>query len=107
MAKYHGRIGFGVSTETKPGVWTDVVTEYEYFGEVLQNRRTLQQGENLNRDLSVGNSISIVGDAYAREHFFAIKYAEWAGQLWLVTDVTVERPRLSLQLGGLYNGPTP
>jgi hypothetical protein len=107
MARYHGRIGFGISTETKPGVWSDVMTEYEYFGDVLQNRRTLQQGEDLNKDLSVGNSISIVGDAYSREHFFAIKYAEWAGQLWSVTDVIVERPRLTLQLGGLYNGPTP
>ena len=66
MAKYHGRIGFGISTETKPGVYSDVMTEYSYFGDVLQNRRHLQQGENLNKDLSVGNSISIVGDAFAR-----------------------------------------
>lgn len=107
MAKYHGRVGFGISTETQPGVWTDAMTEYSYFGDVIQNRRLLQQGENLNKNLSVGNSISIVGDAYAREHFFAIKYAEWAGQLWTVTDVAVERPRLTLQLGEVYNGPTP
>jgi hypothetical protein len=30
-------------------------------------------------DLSVSNSISIVADAYASEHFFAIRYIEWAG----------------------------
>src|SRR3954469_18460661 len=107
MAKYHGRIGFGISTETKPGVWADVIAEHSYFGDVIQNRRNLQQGETLNKDLSVGNSIRIVGDAYAREHFFAIKYAEWAGQLWAVTNITVERPRLLLQLGEVYNGPTP
>lgn len=107
MAKYHGRVGFGISTETAPGVWTDVMLEYSYFGNILQNRRLLQQGENLNKNLTVGNSISIVGDAYSREHFFAIKYAEWAGRLWTVTDVIVERPRLTLQLGEVYNGPTP
>lgn len=83
------------------------MSEYEYSGDVVQNRRTLVQEENLNRDLRVGNSISIVADAYAREHFFAIKYVEWAGQLWTVTDVAVERPRLILQLGEVYNGPSP
>lgn len=107
MAKYAGMVGFGVSEETSPGVWSDVVTEYAYRGDILQNRRILQQGENLNKDLSVGNTVSIVGDAYAREHFFAIKYATWAGQRWTVSSITVERPRLVLQLGEVYNGPIP
>jgi len=107
MARFHGRVGFGESAETAPGVHSDVVVEHIFYGDVVQNRRTLRQGENLNQDLSVGNSISIVGDAYAREHFFAIKYVEWAGQLWTVTDVEVQAPRLILQLGEVYNGPTP
>jgi hypothetical protein len=33
--------------------------------------------------------ISIVADAYANDHFFAIRYVEWAGVLWTVTDVEV------------------
>jgi|tagenome__1003787_1003787.scaffolds.fasta_scaffold15842220_1 hypothetical protein len=107
MARFHGRVGFGISTETAPGVWSDVMVEHVFYGDIVQNRRMLVQGEKLNKDLSVGNSISIVGDAYAREHFFAIKYVEWAGQLWTVADVTYERPRLTLQLGEVYNGPTP
>ncbi|MCA1806977.1 MAG: hypothetical protein LC687_03870, partial [Actinobacteria bacterium] len=57
-------------------------------------------------DLSVGNSISIVADAYANEHFFAIRYIRWAGTLWTVQNVDVESPRLVLRLGGVYNGPT-
>jgi hypothetical protein len=63
--------------------------------------------ESLNKDLSVSNSISIVASAYASERFFAIKYVEWAGKFWTVTDVTVEAPRLILQLGEVYNGPFP
>lgn len=100
-------VGFGISTETKPGVWSDVMTEYPYFGDVVQNRRYLRQGEDLNKDLSVGNSISIVADAQAREHYFAIKYVTWAGVSWTVTDVAVEHPRLTLQLGEVYHGPFP
>ena len=107
MARFHGRVGFGEPTETSPGVFTNVIVEHIYFGEVLQNRRILRQDEGLNKDLSVGNSISIVANAYGSEHFFAIKYVEWAGQLWTVTDVDVRPPRLILQLGEVYNGPTP
>ncbi len=51
--------------------------------------------------------ISIVADAYARGHFFAIRYVEWAGERWTVTNVEVQAPRLILQLGEVYNGPTP
>jgi hypothetical protein len=106
MAKFHGRIGFGEPVEVTPGVFTDTIVEYTYYGEIIQNRRTLRQDEGLNKDFSVGNSISIVANAYARGNFFAIRYVEWAGELWTVTDVEVQLPRLTLQLGEVYNGPT-
>jgi hypothetical protein len=105
MAKFYGKIGYGESSETAPGVWSDVIVERSYFGDVVRNTRRLSQGENLNDDLSVGNSISIIADAYANDHFFAIRYVEWAGTLWTVPEVTVESPRLLLRLGEVYNGP--
>lgn len=104
MAKFYGEIGFGGSVETSPGVWEDVVVERTYFGDVLRNTRKLQDGENLNDDLSVNNSISIVADAYATENFFAMRYIKWMGTLWKVSDVEVQRPRLLLRLGGVYHG---
>lgn len=107
MAKFHGKVGYGEQTETSPGVWEDVITEHTYYGDVIRNSRSLSDGENLNKDISVGNSISIVADAFAQDYFWAIRYVEWAGTLWTVTTVEVERPRLILQLGEVYNGPTP
>ena len=47
-----------------------------------------------------------VADAYANEHFFAMRYVKWAGVLWKVDNVDVESPRLILRLGGVYDGPT-
>jgi hypothetical protein len=107
MARFFGRIGYGESAETAPGVWVDQITERSYYGDVIRNARSLQEGENLNPDLSVRNSISIVADAYANDHFFAIRYVEWAGALWTVQSVEVQSPRLILRLGEVYNGPTP
>ena len=106
MAKFHGQVGFGETVEETPGVYADAIVEHLYFGDIIQNRRTLRQDENLNPDLTIGNSISIVANAYASEHFFAIKYVKWAGEVWTVTDVEVQSPRLILQLGEVYNGPT-
>ena len=106
MAKFHGAIGYSEGTvETEPGVWVEKIVERNYFGDLVRNTRKLQEGDQLNDDLSVGNSISIVADAYANYHFFAIRYVQWAGARWKVSDVEVQSPRLLLRLGGVYNGP--
>lgn len=103
--RFFGVVGYGQSTQTAPGVWADVITEVSYFGDVVRNSRQLRDGQKVNDDLTVGNSISIVADAYASEHFFAMRYVEWQGVLWLVSNVEVQGPRLLLTLGGVYNGP--
>lgn len=108
MAKFYGEVGYAESIESpaNSGIWTDVITEYSYFGDVVQNGRRLDSGEKLNSDVSVTNSISIVADQFAIEHFFKIRYIRWAGVLWSVTNVEVQSPRLVLRLGSVYNGPT-
>lgn len=106
MARFSGIVGFAFeNVETSPGVWEDQIVERKYFGDVVRNSRRLDEVEKVNMDISVGNSISLVANAYASEHFFAIRFLEWAGVCWVVTDVTVERPRLLCRLGGVYNGP--
>lgn len=105
MAKFHGRVGFGQSAETAPGVWTEQIIEHSYYGDVIQNSRNLLEGDQVNPDITIGNSISIVANAYAHEHFFAIRYVEWAGVRWGVVNVDVQPPRLVLRLGEVYHGP--
>lgn len=105
MARFYGKVGYGVSVETAPGVWEDQITEVSYFGDVIRNTRQLRDGSKINDDLTVNNSISIVADAYANGNIFAIRYVEWMGALWEVTDIQVQIPRLLLSLGGVYNGP--
>lgn len=105
MARFAGPVGYGETVETAPGVHEDVITERTYYGDVVRNTRKLQDGEGVNDNLTVSNSISIVADAYARDHFHDIRYIRFAGTLWTVSDVEVQRPRLLLRLGGVYNGP--
>lgn len=108
MAKFYGEIGYGETVETPAGsgIHELVITERTYIGDVVRNVRKVQPGEDLNSDLSVDNSISIVADPYASQHIFAIRYVRWMGVLWTVPTVEVQSPRLLLRLGGVYNGPT-
>jgi len=108
MARFYGEIGYGNSVETPAlsGNWEDIITEQAYFGDVIRNTRTLAEGENLNSDISVSNSISIIADQHAIENFTNIRYIRWAGALWTVDSVEVRSPRLILSLGKVYNGPT-
>jgi hypothetical protein len=104
MAKFYGKIGYAQTTETAPGVHEEQIVERVYSGDVLSDRRLLGTGDGVNPKVSLGNSISIVADAYANEHFLAIRYVEWAGERWTVQDVEVQPPRLLLRLGEVYNG---
>lgn len=103
MAKYYGTIGFETQDELRPGVWGPVVTERRYFGDILKNTRRWQNGQSINDDLNVSNTFSIVADPYAMDHFHTMKYIEWMGTKWKITDVDVQYPRLNLSVGGVYN----
>ena len=106
MARYYGRIGFAETVETKPGVWEKVVTERRYYGDVIRSIPHMENGESLNDNLRLNNSVSIVADDYAYKHLAYICYVEWMGTLWKPSSVEIQRPRLILQIGGVYNGDT-
>ena len=126
MARFYGKVGYGVSEETVPGVWSERITERAYYGDVLNDLRSTASAEKVNDDVRLQHRISIVAEAYSDisslgayskayseafsggsvlENYLQIKYVEWAGFLWTVYSVDVERPRLILSLGGVYNGP--
>ena len=104
MAKWYGKIGFCVQEEIEPGIWEDKTTEEYYYGELLSNFRKLQNSGGVNDNINIANKISIISDPFAEQNFFAMKYAEFMGVKWKITDVEVQRPRLILTLGGVYNG---
>lgn len=104
MAKYYGLIGYAETVETAPGVWKEQITERVYYGDVIRNSRRLQSTEHLNDDVNISNQISIVADPYAINNFHSMRYAEFMGAKWKVSDIEVQYPRLLLTLGGVYNG---
>lgn len=102
--KWYGEIGFTEQVETQPGVWVDKIVKRNYYGDVLQESRTLQPTDQLNDDIKVSNRISIIADPYASTHFHKMLYVVYEGAKWKAGSVAVQRPRLIITLGGLYNG---
>ncbi len=106
MAKYYGVIGFNTTTkETAPDVFEEDIIERRYTGDVIRNTRRWNEGEHLNDDLTISSTISIVADAYAYQNFHNMRYIYYMGTRWKVNNVEVNRPRLLLHMGGVYNGP--
>ena len=104
MGKFYGVIGYAETSETAPGVWTEGITERNYSGDVIKSSGRWQSGESLNDNLTINNVFSIVADPYAYQNFSAIRYIKWMGASWKITGIEVQRPRLILTIGGIYNG---
>ena len=103
MAKFYGVIGYAVTKETAPGVWTEEITEQSYYGDLTRNMRRLQDSGDLNDDINVANEISIVADPFAYQNFHTMRYVEFMGAKWKISSVEVQYPRLILTVGGVYN----
>ena len=104
MAKWFGKIGYADSViETSPGVYEEQITVRSYYGDVYRNTRLLQNSGNVNDNINIGNQFSIVADQFAELNFHMMRYVEYMGSKWKVTNVDVQPPRLILTVGGLYN----
>ncbi len=104
MAKWFGKIGYAETVETNPGVWKEQITTRDYYGDLTRNTRRLQSADKVNDDLNISNELSIVSDPYAINNFHSMRYAEFMGAKWKISNIEVSYPRLILTLGGLYNG---
>lgn len=104
MAKYYGKIGFAESVESAPGVHIEKIVERNYYGELVRNSRRLQSANQLNDNINISNEISIVADPYADKNFHMMRYIEFMGTKWKISNVEVQPPRLILTAGGVWNG---
>lgn len=107
--KFHGTIGFWIDDEeVDAGVYMPHIVERSgYHGEILRNMRRAQPVSNQqNDDLVVNNQLSILSDLYLQQHWSSVRYVVWNGARLKVTNVEVGYPRIILEVGGVYNGPT-
>lgn len=104
MSKFYGPIGYITQKEISPGVWDEVVVERSYRGDITRNNRRWEASEYKNDNLTISNQLSIIADPFLYENSSTIRYVSWLGVRWKVTNIEIQRPRLILTLGEVYNG---
>lgn len=105
MAKWYGKIGYVKTEETSPGIHSEVVTEHNYYGEVIRNsNRWATSSASTNDDLVLNKQFSIIVDSFAQDNIGYMKYVEFMGAKWKITNIDIQYPRLILTVGGVYNG---
>lgn len=103
MARFCGYIGFAFDVETAQDVWEPIITQRQYYGDVLSARKRTDGGEGLNDNISLSVRVSIVADPFAETHLSDIVFVVLNGTKWKVTDREVQYPRIVLSVGGIYN----
>ena len=109
MAKWFGNICYAEDVEdpADSGIYVKSYTVKQYQGDMVRNYKRTDKSDNLNDDITISNELSILADPYAYQNFHNILYVEYMGAKWKVTGVdAATRPRLTLTLGGVYNGTT-
>lgn len=106
MSKYYGKIGYVETVETAPDVYEEVITERNYYGDVVRNTIKWNPAQQVNDNVGLSTQFSVLADSYAYEHFKYIRYVTYMGVKWEVTSVDPSnRPRLLISVGDVYNGP--
>ena len=104
MAKWFGKIGYAITSETESGVWEPTIVEKSYYGDLTSDRRKRQNSGEVNDNVNLANVISIIADPFAIQNCSYMAYAEVMGTKWKIDNVEVKYPRLILNIGGVYNG---
>lgn len=104
MAKFAGLVGYATQEETVPGVWSPVEKPVMMKGDVISQVSSVQNDGKVNSDITLNHRVSLMGDAYAFENYYNLKWIEIDGRKWEISSVELHRPRLIVTVGGLYNG---
>lgn len=104
--KFNGMIGFVKTEETAPDVWTEVATEKPSYGDVISTSGRWQGiNGSTNDEVKLNQSISVLLGPELFEMIGLIRYVKWYGEYWKVESITPGYPRITLTLGGVWNGP--
>ena len=104
MNKARETIGFGITQNESPGVFSEKIVERKYYVDKIFDSRKYDQNNSINGSIDLSNKFSIVCDPFARENYLNMRYITWMGVKWRISTITVDYPRLTLSVSGEFNG---
>lgn len=110
MSKFAGLVGYVTQEESVPGVWTPVETLRRMKGDFIRKSSTNGNGNHIadtgkiNDDVTLNHRVSLIGDSYAFNNYLDLKWIQIGGRKLQITTVELQRPRVIVSVGGLWNG---
>jgi hypothetical protein len=104
MPKFAGLVGYATQEETVPGVWSPVEKIVMMKGDIIKQSSSVQNDDKVNSDITLNHRVSLIGDAYAFDNYYNLKWINLHGRKLEVSSVELQRPRLIVSMGGVYNG---
>ncbi len=104
--RWAGKVGYSAHTEVKPGIWEDVITEVDAFGELTEQNESINGEDAVLPQYRVTTSVSIITDGQ-RVPQAGIRYFTMRGKRWQLSTMVRQPPRIVLYPGEEYNGPLP
>lgn len=111
MAKFAGLVGYVTEQEKVPGVWTIVENPVMMRGDIIRqvsdNMNDLKVGTSINKiysDIFLSHRVSLMADSYAFENYMRIQWVMINGKKWKATSIEVQRPRIIISIGRLWDG---
>lgn len=105
--KYSGVLGFAYTYEpdpvNRPSIWETYIEERKVKGNILRASFRNEANDQVNDNVVISNQISVIAAPYVLKNMAHIVYATYLGIKWKVTNISVDSPRLTLTLGGVWN----
>jgi len=93
-------------SETKPGIWERSIVEKPYPADIsrVYSTRIPDNSQNISKKLNL--SFSVYLDAFINDNLENLTYIQYKGQNYIIEELSPLRPKLTIRIGGLYNGQT-
>ena len=104
MTKYSGLIGYSTQVETSPGIWVNDIIEESVRGEVLRMSYEQRASKSVNDDVTLNHTFSIISSSIIENNIHNMKYISFLGTNWKIISVEINRPRITITTGGVWNG---
>lgn len=99
-------VGYTIEQDQGHGIISEQPVEVSVRGDMLRNNPRMSYSGSVNGTMTMSMSFSFIADAFAFQHMTKIRYLIFNGEAWTVNTIQEVRPRIILELGGAYNGPT-
>ena len=101
--KCSGKIGYARTEETSPGVYQEIITEKQYYGDLVRSNAQIIDSSTINSSVKLNNNISVLCNNYMTENLGCIRYLTFKKSKWKISSIEVNDNRRIFTLGDLYN----